>query len=116
MALRTAMGFWGIPPETRVKLVILRGTLHKTYAKILEEMVDTLWEAHKDDVAARVSPHKVDDAFLLAMKINEQKAPYNPEGRKPRQKNVRRQDNLTHRRDREFRTEIRRDVPPVPIP
>ena len=99
------MAFVGLPPETRVKLVILRNTLHKTFGRMLEEMVDTLWEAHKDDIVTGVSPHKIDDVFAIALKVTEQKAPYDSEGRK-----------LRKQRRGNIYPGIQREVRPIPIP
>ena len=111
MALRTHITINAILPETRVKLSILRGTLHKTYSKLLEEMTDILWEEHKDEVTNSISPHKIDDVFALALKVSEQKAPYNSEGRKLRRKNVRKQDLDSHRRNWLIRARIHRLAP-----
>ena len=114
MALRTHITINAILPETKVKLAILRGTLHKTYSRLLEEMVDILWEEHKDEVTTNVSPRKIDDIFALALKVTEQKAPYNLEGRKSRQKNVRREDTAYNRQFTHL--EIRKDVRLIPVP
>ena len=64
-----------IPPETRVKLEIIHSALHRTYASILEEMVDKLWEKHKDEVSAVVSPRKIEDVAEAVLSIYARKGP-----------------------------------------
>ena len=55
---RASMGFQGLDPETIVRFNLLRNHFQTRSYKLFTQMVEELWEKHKDELAARIHPTK----------------------------------------------------------
>ena len=98
-----------VTPESRAKLTILHKALKRSIGELFNEMVSDSWEKYKDVSTENIPSRKIEELTEAITKIYTEPVPY-------RRKNARRQSNSAHRRDRELWPEIRRDVPPVPLP